>query len=339
MAPSPVTAPSDRFRRVRAFIGRFGALIFLIILIAVFTALRGDRFLNPTNLFNIARQASISGLVAIGMTFVILTGGIDLSVGSLLALGGIVAAAFYKGGANLLDTGAGQTSGIGVPGAILIACGVGLLGGLVQGTIITRLKVPPFVVTLGGMSAFRGMTLLVGDGGPISAFDDAFKVPGQGRIGDLIPIPVVVFLIVAAIAYIILRYTQYGRYIYAVGGNPEAARLAGLNTGLLILSVYMIVGLLAGFGGFMLASRLNSAEAIAGIGLELTVIASVVIGGTSLFGGEGGVVGTVIGALLITVLTAGLTQLNVISYVQQIIIGVIIIFAVFFDRFTKARRA
>ena len=338
MAKSSATAAPDRFRGMRAFIGRFGALIFLIILIAVFTALRGDRFLNPNNLFNIARQASISGLVAIGMTFVILTGGIDLSVGSLLALGGIVAAAFYKGGTNLLDTGAGQTSGIGVLGAILIACGVGLIGGLLQGTIITRLKVPPFVVTLGGMSAFRGLTLLVGDGGPISAFDDAFKVPGQGRIGDLIPIPVIVFLIVAAIAYVVLRYTQYGRYIYAVGGNPEAARLAGLNTGLLILSVYMIVGLLAGFGGFMLASRLNSAEAIAGVGLELTVIASVVIGGTSLFGGEGGVVGTVIGALLITVLTAGLTQLNVISYVQQIIIGVIIIFAVFFDRFTKARR-
>lgn len=337
MSSSVITAP-DRFRRVRVFVGRFGALIFLIILIAVFTALRGDRFLNPNNLFNIARQASISGLVAIGMTFVILTGGIDLSVGSLLALGGIVAAAAYKGGTNLLDTAAGQTAGIGVFGAILIACGVGLAGGFMQGLVITRLKVPPFVVTLGGMSIFRGMTLLIGDGGPISAFDDAFKVPGQGRIGELIPIPVVIFLIVAVIAYVVLRYTQYGRYIYAVGGNPEAARLAGLNTGLLVLSVYMIVGLLAGFGGFMLASRLNSAEAIAGVGLELTVIASVVIGGTSLFGGEGGVVGTVIGALLITVLTAGLTQLNVISYVQQIVIGVIIIFAVFFDRFTKARR-
>jgi len=330
-------APVRQFN-LRAFMGRFGALFFLLALIVFFSLLKPNTFPTANNLFNIARQASISGLVAIGMTFVILTGGIDLSVGSLLALAGIAGAWFYKGG-TLLAAQAGETTGIGVGGAILIAGLVGLIGGFLQGLVVTRLKIPPFIVTLGGMSAFRGLTLLVGNGGPISAFDDAFKVLGQGRIaGDLIPIPVILFLAVAIIAFIVLRYTQYGRYVYAVGGNPEAARLSGLNTGLIILSVYMIVGLLAGFGGFLLASRLNSAEAIAGVGMELTVIASVVIGGTSLFGGEGGVFGTVIGSLLITVLTAGLTQLNVTSYVQQIIIGLVIIFAVFFDRFTKARR-
>lgn len=335
-AAGKVSAGSER--QWRTLIGRFGAFIFLILLVVIFSLLKPNSFPTPLNLFNIARQASISGLVAIGMTFVILTGGIDLSIGSLLALAGIVAAAVYKGGTGLLDTTAGETSGVGVGGAILVACLVGLIGGLIQGSLIVRLKVPPFIVTLGGMSIFRGLTLLVGNGGPISAFDDAFKVLGQGRIGDLVPIPVIIFLGVAVIAYIVLRYTQYGRYIYAVGGNAEAARLSGLNTGLLILSVYMIVGLLAGFGGFMLSSRLNSAEAIAGVGLELTVIASVVIGGTSLFGGEGGVVGTVIGSLLVNVLTAGLTQLNVNPYLQQVIIGLVIIFAVFFDRFTKARR-
>ncbi|MBL8154658.1 MAG: ABC transporter permease [Anaerolineae bacterium] len=331
-------AAAPRERQVRILIGRFGAFIFLILLVVIFSLLKPNSFPTPLNLFNIARQASISGLVAIGMTFVILTGGIDLSIGSLLALAGIIAAAVYKGGTGLLDTTAGETSGVGVGGAILVACLVGLIGGLIQGGLIVKLKVPPFIVTLGGMSIFRGLTLLVGNGGPISAFDDSFKVLGQGRISDLVPIPVIIFLGVAVIAYIVLRYTQYGRYIYAVGGNTEAARLSGLNTGLLILSVYMIVGLLAGFGGFMLSSRLNSAEAIAGVGLELTVIASVVIGGTSLFGGEGGVVGTVIGSLLVNVLTAGLTQLNVNPYLQQVIIGLVIIFAVFFDRFTKARR-
>ncbi len=338
---APAGAPakdSSTGYNIRTFLGRFGALIFLIALVVLFSVLKPNSFPTAQNLFNIARQASISGLVAVGMTFVILTGGIDLSVGSLLALSGIIAAAVYKGGTGLLDTAAGEASGSGLFAAIVVACAVGVIGGFLQGTIVTRLKIPPFIATLGGMSAFRGLTLLIGNGGPISAFDDTFKVLGQGRVGDLVPIPVIVFLIVAAIAHIILRYTQYGRYVYAVGGNVEAARLSGLNTGLIILSVYMIVGLTAGFGGFMLASRLNSAEAIAGVGLELTVIAAVVIGGTSLSGGEGGVIGTVIGSLLVSVLTAGLTQLNVTSYVQQILIGLVIVFAVFFDRFTKARR-
>ncbi len=324
------------------FLSRFGALIFLIVLVIVFSLLNPDSFPTPINLFNIVRQASITGLIAIGMTFVILTGGIDLSVGSLLALAGIVAAWAYKGGGLLV--GAGKTSGIGVGGAILIACGVGLFFGLLQGLAITKLKVPPFIVTLGGLSIFRGMTLIVGGGGPISAFDPTFNWWGQGKIPIIpdppiaIPIPVILFLLTAIAAYITLRYTQYGRYIYAVGGNPEAARLSGLNTTLLITSVYMIVGFTSGLGGFVQAARVNSAEAVAGTGYELTVIAAVVIGGTSLFGGEGGVFGTVIGALLISVLTAGLTQMNVNTYIQSIIIGLIIILAVFFDRIVKARR-
>jgi ribose/xylose/arabinose/galactoside ABC-type transport system permease subunit len=189
------------------------------------------------------------------------------------------------------------------------------------------------------------MTLIIGGGGPISAFDPSFNFWGQGKLfmdsGNpwiQVPIPVIIYLSVALIAFIVLRYTQYGRYIYAVGGNAEAARLSGLNTRQLILSVYLIVGFLAGLGGFIQASRVNSAEAVAGQGYELTVIASVVIGGTSLFGGEGSVLGTVIGSLLITILSTGLTQMNVSSYYQQIVIGAIIVLAVFFDRVTKSRR-
>jgi ribose/xylose/arabinose/galactoside ABC-type transport system permease subunit len=324
--------------RWRKFFSQYGILIILLALVVGFSILKPNSFPTPTNLFNIARQASISGLVAIGMTFVILTGGIDLSVGSMLALSGIVAAAVYKGGTGLLDTNAGDTSGVGVIGAIAVACLVGLACGLVQGTAVTKLRVPPFIVTLGGLSAFRGLTLIIGNGGPISAFDPTFNFWGQGRIAELVPIPVIIFLVVAIIAHVVLRYTQYGRYIYAIGGNKEAARLSGLNTDRLTLSVYMIVGLLAGFGGFMLASRLNSAEAVAGTGLELTVIAGVVIGGTSLSGGKGSVFGTVMGSLIIAVLTTGLTQLNVVSYVQQIIIGGIIIAAVFIDQIAKSRR-
>lgn len=323
---------------IRTLFGRYGALIFLVALFIFFSLAKPNSFPTLFNLFNIMRQASIAGLVAVGMTFVILTGGIDLSVGSIVALAGIIAAAAYKGGTGLLDTAAGQTSGVGVIGAILIACFVGLVCGAIQGTLIARLDIPPFIVTLGGMTAFRGLTLIVGNGGPVSAFDSAFNYIGQERIGGVVPVPVIVFLVVALIAYIILRYTQYGRYVYAVGGNKEAARLSGLNTRVITASVYMIVGLLAGLGGFVLASRLNSAEAIAGGGMELTVIAGVVIGGTSLSGGEGRISGTVLGILLVSVLTAGLTQLNVNPYIQQILIGLVIVFAVWFDRFTKARR-
>jgi ribose/xylose/arabinose/galactoside ABC-type transport system permease subunit len=228
-------------------------------------------------------------------------------------------------------------SGYGWPLAALGAIAVGIAGGYIQGLAITRLKIPPFVVTLGGMSAFRGAALQFASGGPISGFDDSFTWWGQGKIGP-VPTPVIVFLIAAVVAHIVLRYGRYGRKVYAVGGNPEAARLSGLNVDRIVLSVYVIVGFFAGLGAFVLAARLNSAEAVAGTGYELTVIASVVIGGTSLFGGSGTVFGTVIGSLLIGVLLNGLVLMNVSPYIQQMIIGVIIVLAVAFDTFAKSRR-
>jgi ribose/xylose/arabinose/galactoside ABC-type transport system permease subunit len=320
------------------FLSRFAPLIFLLVLMCVF-ALLEPRFLHPLNLFNVMRQVSITGLIALGMTFVILTAGIDLSVGSLLALAGLVAAAVAKGGlADRFTVGAAQEAvGGGWFLAMLAAIAVGLLGGLLQGTAITRLKVPPFVVTLGGLSAFRGAALLFAGGGPISGFDEAYRWWGQGKIGEM-PVPVIIFLLFAVLAHVVLRYTRFGRHVYAVGGNPEAARLSGLNAQRITLMVYVIVGFFSGLAGFVLSARLNSAEAVAGIGYELTVIASVVIGGTSLFGGIGSVFGTVIGSLLIGVLINGLVLMNVSSYVQQIIIGVIIVLAVAFDQFAKTRR-
>lgn len=333
-----VATPPSRSVDVLQMLGRFAPVVFLLVLMLIF-ALLEPRFLHPLNLFNVMRQVSITGLIAIGMTFVILTAGIDLSVGSLLALAGLVAAAVAKGGlADRFAVGAAQeAAGYGWFPAMLAAIVVGLLGGLLQGTAITRLKVPPFVVTLGGLSAFRGTALLFAGGGPISGFDEAYRWWGQGKIGE-VPVPVIIFLLFAVIAHIVLRYTRYGRHVYAVGGNPEAARLSGLNAQRITLSVYAIIGFFCGLAGFVLSARLNSAEAVAGIGYELTVIASVVIGGTSLFGGIGSVFGTVIGSILIGVLINGLVLMNVSSYVQQIIIGVIIVLAVAFDQFAKSRR-
>lgn len=329
----------ERFSLVD-FVARFAPLIFLIILIILF-GLMQPRFLSPLNLWNVMRQVSITGLIAIGMTFVILTAGIDLSVGSLLAVAGLVCADVFKGGTFFT-----QLTGIDISvlegsvlAAALVAIIVGVVGGSLQGIATTRLGVPPFVVTLGGLSAFRGAALFFSNGGPISGFNPEFSYWGQGKILENVPVPVIIFLSFALIAHLILRYTQYGRHVYAVGGNPEAARLSGLNVTRITLSVYMVVGFFAGLGGFVLASRLNSAEAVAGVGYELTVIAAVVIGGTSLFGGEGGVLGTVIGAVLVGVLTNGLVLMNVSSYIQQIIIGVIIILAVWFDQFIKSKRS
>ncbi|MCA3556315.1 ABC transporter permease [Aestuariivirga sp.] len=318
------------------FLARFAPLIFLLLLMLVF-ALLEPRFLSSVNLFNVMRQVSIIGLLAIGMTFVILTAGIDLSVGSLLAFAGLVAAAVAKGGMQDRFTVGDETIGYGWQLAALAAIAVGLLGGLLQGVAITRLKVPAFVVTLGGMSVFRGAALLFAAGGPISGFQPDFTWWGQGKILS-VPVPVIIFLVAAVIAHIVLRYTRYGRRVYAVGGNPEAARLAGVNVSFVIASVYVIMGFFAGLGAFVLSARLNSAEAVAGTGYELTVIASVVIGGTSLFGGAGSIFGTVIGTVLIGVLLNGLVLMNVNSYIQQIIIGVIIVLAVAFDTFAKSRR-
>lgn len=330
----PASGDFDLF----GLLAQYAPLIFLLVLMGVFAALE-PRFLNPLNLFNVMRQVSIFGLLAIGMTFVILTRGIDLSVGSLLAFAGLVAAAVAKGGfESRFAVGAGaEAQGFGWPLAALAAIGVGMAAGLIQGLAITKLKVPPFVVTLGGMSAFRGAALLFAGGGPVSGFDAGYRWWGQGYVGP-VPVPVIIFIGFAILAHIMLRYTRFGRQVYAVGGNPEAARLSGLNVDMITLKVYLIMGFMAGLGGFVLSARLNSAEAVAGLTYELTVIAGVVIGGTSLFGGVGTIFGTVIGTLLIGVLLNGLVLNNVSSYVQQIIIGVIIVFAVAFDTFAKSRR-
>jgi ribose transport system permease protein/inositol transport system permease protein len=316
---------------------RFAAPLFLLLLILIFAALQPN-FLHPLNLMNILRQVSISGLIAIGMTFVILTGGIDLSVGSLVALTGLAAAYVAKGGLeSRFAVGAGADSGNPVILAFLTAIAVGMVAGALQGLAITRLRVPPFVVTLGGLTAWRGAALLLSQGGPISGFSSDYTWWGQGRIGG-VPVPVIIFLAAAVLAHVVLRHTRFGLHVYAVGGNTAAADLNGVNTRRVVFLVYVITGFSCGLASFLLSARLNSAEAVAGLGLELDVISAVVIGGTSLFGGIGGVFGTLVGALLIGVLRNGLVLLNISPFIQQIVIGLILVAAVAFDQYAAARR-
>ena len=319
------------------YLGILTPLIFLILLILIFSSLH-PRFLHPLNIFNVMRQISITGLIALGMTFVIIVRGIDLSVGSLIALCGLVGAVIAKGGlverfSVGLDSDLANPWYWALAGSVLI----GLLAGTLNGVCITKLKVPAFVVTLGGLSAYRGTALIVSDGGPISGFNEAYRWIGQGKIG-MVPIPVIIFLVFIVLCHIILKYTVYGRYIYSVGGNPEAARLSGINIDLIITSTYIITGFFVGLSAFILSARLNSSEAVAGMGYELNVIAIVVVGGTSLFGGMGSILGTIIGAMLFGVLQNGLVLLNVSSYIQQIVIGIILILAVTFDKFSKSAR-
>jgi len=319
------------------YLGVLTPIIFLILLILIFSSLH-PRFLHPLNIFNVMRQISITGLIALGMTFVIIVRGIDLSVGSLIALCGLVGAVIAKGGlVERFSVGVGTELANPWYWALAGSVLIGLLAGTLNGVCITKLKVPAFVVTLGGLSAYRGTALIVSDGGPISGFNEAYRWIGQGKIG-MVPIPVIIFLVSIVLCHIVLKYTVYGRYIYSVGGNPEAARLSGININLIITSTYIITGFFVGLSAFILSARLNSSEAVAGMGYELNVIAIVVVGGTSLFGGMGSILGTIIGAMLFGVLQNGLVLLNVSSYIQQIIIGIILILAVTFDKFSKSAR-
>jgi len=313
---------------VVGWLRRYGTSLFLLALI-LFFALENSRFLSIRNVANILTEVSIYGIIAVGMTFVILTAGVDLAVGSLLAFAGMSGAYVMKA--------IGTDYPLSWLVALATATAVGSLVGFLQGKAVTFFSIPPFIVTLGGLTIWRGATLILNDGSPISGLDASYRWWGTGSIAG-VPVPIVLFGVIAAAGFVTQRYTRYGRYVYAVGGNPEAARLNGLDVAAIITSVYLIVGALSGLAGFLLSARLGAAEAVGGIGYELRVIASVVIGGTSLAGGRGGVGGTIIGALLIGVLTNGLVIMHVSSYWQQVVIGLIIVAAVAFDMYAKSHR-
>jgi len=307
---------------------KFQSIIALLVLCVVLTIM-SDKFFTLENGWNIMRQISVNVCISIGMTLVILTKGIDLSVGSILAFTGAVAAGLLKYGIEVtqLDTYIGFT----VFGAILTGIILGCLLGIFSGWMITRFKVPPFVATLAMLTIARGATMLWTGGLPITGLGENFDYIGTGWFLG-IPMPVWITAILVAIAVVVTKRTQFGRHIYAIGGNESAARLSGININKIKIWVYAIAGILAAVGGIILTSRLDSAQPNAGMSYELDSIAAVVIGGTSLSGGRGSIMGTVQGALIIGVLNSGLVLLNVSPFWQQIIKGLVILLAVIMDR-------
>lgn len=289
-------------------------------------------FLTQDNALIVLRQISINGILAIGMTFVIITAGVDLSVGSVLALAGIVAARFATMNNNMM---LGGNWPIIMP--VVIAISIGFLCGLINGVILSKYRLQPFIVTMGMLSAARGVTLLTTDGNPVSQLTNSFRWLGNGHVVG-IPVPVVIFMLLFIAAWFVLNKMIFGRYVYAVGGNEKSARTSGINVLAVKVAVYTLCGALAGIAGLILTARTGSAQTSAGISYELDAIAAVVIGGTSMAGGIGTLRGTLFGVLIIGVMNNGLDLLGVQSYYQQIIKGALIVFAVMLDPSRKQNR-
>jgi ribose transport system permease protein len=306
-------------------------LIALLLMVLAMTIL-SDNFATRDNLFNVTRQISVNLCISIGMTMVILTGGIDLSVGSILAFTGAIAAGLIKNGIEW--QGANLFIGFTLFGVILVAIVAGAILGSFNGWMITKFKVPPFVATLAMLTIARGFTMLYTKGFPITQLGDNFNFLGTGWFLG-VPMPVWISLLIIGVSVVFINKTRTGRYIYAIGGNEKAALLSGVNVKRVKMTVYLIAGALAGIGGLLVTARLDSAQPNAGMGYELDSIAAVVIGGTSLSGGKGFIMGTVIGALIIGVLNNGLVLLNVSPFWQQVIKGLVILLAVIIDRMQR----
>lgn len=303
---------------------KYGMLLILLALIILMSFL-SPAFLTSDNLLNIVRQMSVVGIAAIGVTFVIITGGIDLSSGSVIALTSVVAASMAQPDSYFVF----------VP--IIVGIGIGLAAGAINGTIIAKGYIAPFIVTLGMMTIARGLALLYTGGRPIGGLSDSFAFIGRGAILG-IPVPILIFAAVAVFSYILLNKTTFGKYVYAMGGNEQAAIIAGVNVSKYKIIVYGYAGMLAGLAGVILTSRVASGQPTAGLMYELDAIAAAVIGGTSLAGGIGTIGGTVIGVLILGVINNSFDLLNISSYWQQIIKGIIIIVAVFVDSKKNKRK-
>lgn len=300
---------------------KFGPLLGLAVIVIGLSFISRD-FLSVTNIFNVLRQISINALLAFGMTFVILTGGIDLSVGSILALSGALSAGMLASGMDPFP-------------AVLIGLAAGTLMGAANGVLVAKGRMAPFIVTLATMTVYRGMTLVYTEGRPIAYDSDAFSLLGKGYFLE-IPVPVLWMLASFLILHFVLKNTTFGRHVYAIGGNEEAAMLSGIRTSRVKVGVYAISGLFASLAGIILTARLNSAQPTAGTTYELDAIAAVVLGGTRLTGGRGWITGTLVGAMIIGVLDNGLNLLNVSSFYQQVVKGGVILLAVFLDRSKKS---
>ena len=303
----------------KEMLSKLGPLLALIVLI-IFVSILSPSFLSLTNLMNLMRQVSTNALIAFGMTFVIITGGIDLSVGSTLALSSAIMAGMIVNGIDPLI-------------AMTVSLIAGFVLGAVNGLLITKGKLVPFIATLATMTIYRGATLVLTDGKPITGLDETFIFQFMGRgyfFG--IPFPIVITLVVFALLFVLLHKMSFGRKTFAIGGNEKASFIAGVKSNKIKIFVYSISGVLASLAGIILTSRLNSAQPTAGESYEMDAIASVVLGGTSMSGGKGRIFGTLIGALIIGTLNNGLNLLGVSTFYQQIVKGIVIIIDVLIDR-------
>jgi ribose transport system permease protein len=300
------------------------SMFLILILIWIVLALLSPYFFTVTNLFEITLQSSVFAIIAAGETFVIFSGGIDLSVGSVFAMASIVGGIFFKATGSVLL-------------ALVTSLATGLVAGLVSGLFISKLRVPPFVTTLGMMGIARGLALIAVNGIPIYGLTKAFMWIGQGRLATVIPVPTVLMVAVFVLSYFTLRFTRFGRFAYAIGSNSESARLSGVNVGSVILGIYAVSGMLSALAGVIESARLGTVQPAGGDGYELLAIGAVVIGGTSLFGGEGHILGTLIGALIVTTIRNGLNILGVYAFWQYVVNGLIIILAVAIDQIRRRR--
>ncbi|MCC8180599.1 MAG: ABC transporter permease [Planctomycetes bacterium] len=324
MSVNPTAVQHSSKARVSSFLSRYGIYIVLLALCVIMTFL-SPYFLTGRNLLNILNQVSIIGIVAIGATVILLGGGIDLTPGSVVAVAGVCAAHFGHPGEHSLI----------VP--LVISILIGLAFGMVNGFIVAKGNVVPFIVTLGVMTAGRGIALLACDGYQVGNLSQDYIAVASGRFMG-IPYLVIYFAVIFVVFYFLMHFTKFGRHVYAVGGNEIAAHASGVNVDRVKMAIYVIGAVLAAIGGFLLSSRTAVGSPIAGLGYELDAIASAVIGGTSTTGGVGRVSGTIIGALIIQVIANGLDMLGVQSYWQQIVKGAIIVLAVYLDVRSKQRR-
>ncbi|HWQ80099.1 MAG TPA: ABC transporter permease [Anaerovoracaceae bacterium] len=305
------------------FKDNLGVLLGLVV-ICVIMSIASPYFMKQSNLLNVLMQISTNTIAAFGMTFVILTGGIDLSVGSIQALTGMIVAVLIS------------NMGFSAPVAVTVALMAGLLCGLFNGVVIAKTGMPEFIVTLAMMTIARGLAYIVGDGKPTRVSDEAFNQMGAGFIGP-IALPIIYMFVIMGILWYILKRTKLGRHIYAVGGNREAARFSGISIQRTQIFVFTLSGFLAGFTGVVLAARMYTGQPAIGNGAELDAIAATVLGGTSMVGGAGTLGGTLIGALVIGVIGNGLNLLNVSSFLQMVVKGLVIVFAVYLDTLKKKR--
>ena len=324
------TTPEVTTRRfdVGALLKKYAIIGILLLFIIVLAIVTGGNFLKVDNLINVIRQVSAIGIIAVGMTFVIIAKGIDLSVGSVLAMSAVVSASLVQ------QTGASNTlyPGLHLPWIVGVLAGlaVGALTGLITGTLVSVFKIAPFIATLGMMTAARGLALIYTGGRPLSKLDPSYNFIGQGDVFG-VPVPIILLAIVAVGAHLVLTRTRFGRHVFAYGGNEQAARVSGINISKIMLGIFALTGVLAGLSGIILSARIGSGNPQLGTGIELDAITATVIGGTSFNGGVGTIWGTIVGALIIGIINNGLDLMNVSPFWQQVVKGTIIVLAIIID--------